>query len=1186
MSTENETNIATAVADVEINDENNSTTDVVSEESTAVETPVETTPVPPPSINDENAFPTLGSGVVATNKNAVSWGPSMKTTVSSGSVSSAPSSNGNSSNNLTAGVARSKNVQEAFNISHIAALNIIKTEFIKIVSDLKKAHNVSIESTLSTKTQDRSFIVTGKPNDVARVRRELVRRLTKPVAESFKVPASTRSAIIGSGGRNLKPIVEATATKIDIERSQTPSSTDQEDDDEITVTITGDVDGVLEAKKSILAIVEEETKTLTARITVPERVRPFVQPLESSEEDLVVAGPNKNGIITISGLRDEVISKKNELSQEFDSLNKKIKVDVKTIPKKYQQFINTEQLWKEFQVVVKLPDGEDDTEVEFVGLEKNVDAAIKSARNTSSQFVIDSLVISRAHGGDVVHARRLAAFLSYSGLLKEIGKQHHTSIQAPPYSKLAGDELSSIAIETSGPSSDPASIQASRKAIIDTVNRFTPSRFLVVSDLSSFFAKRVVHATEGTAKVENVAVVPLSELSNNATDDIIFVALDGKDDEFAPTQEEIDSRLRNTAESLDELRKAQEHLKRVVLDVPSDKQQFIAGPNGTTLASLIESANSVNIVLHNDGKAEADDKVFIEGAKTDVVKVEKEIATLLADAADQTDLYSFVLETTVPTSVLSRLIGKSGSNLKEISEKFAVNIDVDKEDSGEKTGLKITGYKFNVKEAEVHIAHAAKRWADEITKTLIVAKQYRASLIGSNGQNVKKLQTKYNVAIHFDRTTDDVTIKGPSRGVAKATEELKDLLDFEIANGYTKELTVPVAAISRIIGRSGENVNRIAVDTGVDVRVHKGPDGSETGTIVLTGSRTGLTNAEKQIEAIVKEVEDTITVELEVDQKYFKDILGPKGATKQKIITQALGNSEGVAAKLLHVPEAGSDVSVISSTGPKKVVENIIEQIKAIVADKESAIQETLEIPKNKHRLLIGAGGFVRRSLEDEFDVYLDIPKAESKSDSVVIQGQPANVEKAKAKVLELTADSWKTVVEVPVNVHASVFQRGLFAKDVRIEHNVDISFGDANRKAQKLSNAVPTLPDGVRGEGEETEKFTVVEDKPVENDDVIPWRLSGEDEEVAKVEKLIKDAIAQHSNDDTIGFFWFKTPEKVFRKVIGSQGSRLNSLRKKSGAQITVPKPSDKVNDIIYIKGPKAAVEKAEKLLRSEISA
>lgn len=187
MSTENETNIATAVADVEINDENNSTTDVVSEESTAVETPVETTPVPPPSINDENAFPTLGSGVVATNKNAVSWGPSMKTTVSSGSVSSAPSSNGNSSNNLTAGVARSKNVQEAFNISHIAALNIIKTEFIKIVSDLKKAHNVSIESTLSTKTQDRSFIVTGKPNDVARVRRELVRRLTKPVAESFKV---------------------------------------------------------------------------------------------------------------------------------------------------------------------------------------------------------------------------------------------------------------------------------------------------------------------------------------------------------------------------------------------------------------------------------------------------------------------------------------------------------------------------------------------------------------------------------------------------------------------------------------------------------------------------------------------------------------------------------------------------------------------------------------------------------------------------------------------------------------------------------------------------------------------------------------------------------------------------------------------------------------------------------------
>jgi predicted PilT family ATPase len=1172
---------ATEVGTTEVHATQVDVTDVIS--PAEIDESAESEPVSaPPSISDEDAFPALGSGVTTVSSQPVSWGPSMRSVVST-PVTSA-SSNGNA---LSKGAARSKNIQDRFHIPSAASLNLVKAEFVKIITDLKKKYSVSIDSTLSGKTKDRSFVINGLPDDVSAARKELVRRLTKPVKISFKVPATTRSAIIGASGRNLKPIIDSTGAKIEIERNQTPIA-DVDEDETIAVTIEGDVDGAQEAQRLIMVIVHEETKNLTARINAPENLLPFIKQFDISSETLTVTGPNKNGLIIISGLRDEVLNKKTDITKDFETLAVKIKTEVKMIPKRFHQFINTDDLLAQYEVVVEIPTDDGDEQVKFIGIPKNVEAAIQAARTTSSQFAIDSLLISKAHGGNVVHARNVAAFLTHSGTLKAIGNENKTNVRGPSYDKLASSELPAVAIETTAPTSETTAIQASRKAVIEKVNRFSPSRFLIISDISSFFAKQIASVMEVASKANNVHVVPLSDLSRGATDDIILVALDGQDDEFAPTQDEIDLRLQATSAALDELRKAQAELKKVTLDVPSEKQQFIEGPNGTTLSSLISSVGSIDIRLHNDGESEANDKVFIQGSKADVSKIEKEIESLLKDAADQKDLYSFVQETSVPTSILPRLIGKSGANLKEISDRFAIRIDVDKDSTGEKTGLKITGYKFNVKEADHHISNAVKRWVDETTKILTVAKNYRAAMIGSNGQNVKKLQTKYNVTIHFQKSSDDVIIKGPSRGVTKATEELKDLLDFEIANGYVKELRVPEAAIARIIGRSGETVDRIALHTGIDIRVqNEGEDEgeSETRNITLTGSRKGLTEAEKQIMAIVKEIEDTVTIELEVNPKYFKDILGPKGATKEKILSKALGNSDGISRKLLQIPEAGSDSNKISSTGPKKVVEKIIDQVKELVAEKESSVTESIEVPKEKHRLLIGPGGSTRRALEEEFNVIVNVPRSNEKSSVVTINGQPENVKKAKAKVSELTADSWKTVVDVPAYVHAAVFQRGLFTRKLRIEHNVEVTFGDSNRRAQNLSNKAPAIPKDTRGSEEVNFKFITVDDEVTKNEnDTIPWRLAGDDSEVAQAENLIQEAIKRHSDDDTLGFLWVKDPANTFPKIIGSQGARLNNIRKKSGAQITVPKPTDKVNDIIFVKGQKTAVEKAEKLLSAEI--
>lgn len=1142
---------------------------------------------PAPSINDENAFPALG-GLSINGKSTPaqsSWGPKLKLT----------------SKSTSSPINRSSTIQEAFNINTAVSIDISKIEFSKLVNELKKKFDVSIESTLSSVTKNRSFIVTGSAQNVLNAKKNLVRRLTKPVEIKFKIPSKTRSAVIGAGGKNLKPIIESSGAKIDLEStssSSTPSPNDNFNDDlddQITVTVYGDADGVQEAKRKIIAIVNEETKHLSTKIKIPDNLLKFVKNYDTKSPELNVSGP-KNGLIHLSGLRELVLNEKLNILNNLQNLESNLITETKTIPKQFHQFIDPKEILQKFEVVVEFQKNSE--LVSFIGLLKNVNESINFARNQSSQFLTDSLIISKAHGGNLHHAKVLASFFKNSDILSKISNQTNTKISIDSYEELASPSTKQISINISAPKESGAQdIKSARTELINQVNKFTPLRVKIISDIGTFYSKKIPHLVEHASKQNNVHVVPFSLLSSNKSNEIFLIALDTEDEDFAPSQDEINTRLSNVDHSLNELRELDSQLKTLILDVKSDKQQFIEGPNGTTLKNLINLVqNGVIIKLHSNGETDSDDQVFIQGSKQDVSKVHKEIESFLKDAENIKDINSFQVETFVPTSTLSRLIGKNGSNMSQLREQFAVEIEVEKNPINEKAKVVITGYKFNVHEAEAHILASTRRFADETQDTLIVAKKYHPKLLGPNGSYVKKLQTKYFVRIQFDKQTDEVVIRGPSRGVAKAKEELKDLLDFEIENGYTKELIVPTSTIALVIGRGGETLNRISASNNVEIHVSKkeeGEDEPKDRLITLTGSRAGLKQAELEILSIVKESKDNITKEIKVDPKYYKFILGSRGVKKSEIIETAGGADYKNYSKLLQIPDSNSDNDIIISSGPKSIVESIISQVSKIVSEKENAITDTILVPKNKRRLIIGIGGTVRKELEEEFSVNIDIPRSESDSEQVKVVGLPENVESAKAKITELTKDNWKSEIMVPVALQLAVSERGAYLRKLRIEDDVEVEHGDLNSKAIRLSSHLPAIPKEISSpvfeEGEEQPvfKFTVGETKPVEistkEEDSIPWRLIGEDKQVSKVESEIKSFIEQFSKDDTDGYLWVKNPS-VFGKVVGPQGSKIIEIRKSSGAQIYVPRSKDKVNNVIYLRGTKESLAKAEKLLCAEI--
>ncbi|GMF02000.1 unnamed protein product [[Candida] boidinii] len=185
-------------------------------------TPASSPAVAPKRTIDVNDLPALGAGVSPT-ATALSWGPAMKAPAASSATgasksSSTSSASANKSNGSFTPAVKSSTTQVTFIIDGDQQLNVSKPEIAKIVSKIKANNNVNIESTFSTTSNKRTFLIRGTPKNVKDAKREVLKQLTKPIKIVFTIPARLRSTVIGSQGRTLKPIIEATSCKIDIGR--------------------------------------------------------------------------------------------------------------------------------------------------------------------------------------------------------------------------------------------------------------------------------------------------------------------------------------------------------------------------------------------------------------------------------------------------------------------------------------------------------------------------------------------------------------------------------------------------------------------------------------------------------------------------------------------------------------------------------------------------------------------------------------------------------------------------------------------------------------------------------------------------------------------------------------------------------------------------------------------------------
>lgn len=308
------------------------------------------------------------------------------------------------------------------------------------------------------------------------------------------------------------------------------------------------------------------------------------------------------------------------------------------------------------------------------------------------------------------------------------------------------------------------------------------------------------------------------------------------------------------------------------------------------------AADQIPVRVTNSGTT-----VTLKGPEPAVESLADKVNAFVAEAIEDEKERGFTLSFDFPQKHANQLIGKGGSNIKDLREKFDVEIQLND------GVVELKGPQAKAQAAKTHISTLGRQWADEATYTLKVDPKFHRELIGAGGAQINKLQTRYKVQIHFPRSAkparddqsvadgasdvgrrggrrdqepDEVIVKGPKKGADEARDEILSLLQYLKDNSHTAVVAVQAGQIPSLIGQRGSGMDEIRQVSGARIEIPNARDIKDPSTrveITIKGTSSQVAQARKLIDGKRDVFDKTVTKTLEVDKKYHRSLIGAGG---------------------------------------------------------------------------------------------------------------------------------------------------------------------------------------------------------------------------------------------------------------------------------------------------------------------
>lgn len=742
------------------------------------------------------------------------------------------------------------------------------------------------------------------------------------------IPQSARAHIIGRQGANIKSLQEKTGARIEVPRDEKKASmagpVDDLDDEYINVKIEGNSISAAQAREQILKIIGERAAKVNTRIKdIPPEFYPFIanstgdagpaqmrippHAVWSSQFNTPVpaAGqrpafqPAQDHHIQLEGEREAVLALKQGIERRAAELREQLLLQQLEIQRGRHQFIighsglSSEEFFEQTGCAIILPTDEDDDAITIVGPADRINEALEKAESLAQSMNMNNVdhlkwTNKQAPGRGAVHSKNVTRYLRHRNEIDRLEKQYRAHINTP------FSQDGALPWELFLPQGQ--STAAATSDIRGIFESHPPSRMKTV-DVDPFYHRYMQDEVSRHVRESYGVQLVVPTVSETGAPLLLVYEAPGpvgrpyEIPRAAPSQADakiFEEGLRAAEKHIADILSQQDRIITVTVDVPLkfhdrlrrfiQKEQDKRGPN------------QIRIRVSNVGST-----VTLRGPETATQRLAEQVKAFVEQEKADEKERDFTLDFDFPQQYANHLIGRQGSRIRDLRDRFDVEIQV------ENGKVQLKGPKAKASAARSHIESLGKELADETTKTLTVEPKFHRDLIGPEGKTVNRLQDRYNVMIFFPRAEkngegsgaeaageaskprrqqapDHIVIRGPSKGVSSSYDELKQYYDHLKEQSFTGTVTVQRKQLPSLIGQGGAAMEALRQQTDTMINVPHDKESSEPLVeITIKGKKANVEKAKKILEEKKAAFDDTVSKTIDVDRKYHRALIGAGG---------------------------------------------------------------------------------------------------------------------------------------------------------------------------------------------------------------------------------------------------------------------------------------------------------------------
>ncbi|XP_026876745.2 vigilin isoform X2 [Electrophorus electricus] len=1011
----------------------------------------------------------------------------------------------------------------------------------KVCLDIMQRTGAHIELSLA-KDQGLSIMVTGKLDSVMKARKEIVARLQTQASSMVVIPKEHHRFVIGKNGEKLQELELKTATKITIPRPDDPSA---------NIRITGTKEGIEKARHEILLISAEQDKRAVERLSLEKAFHPF-----------------------IAGAYNRLVQ---ELSQETGA---RISIPPPSLPK---------------------------DEIVITGEKEAVAMAIARIRAIYEEKKRKTTTISV----EVKKSQHKYIVGPKGNTLQEIMEGTGVSVEMPPLD--SGSET--IILRGEPDKLGPALTQVYAKA----------KSVMVVEVTAPAWLHRFIIGKKG----QNISRITqlLPRVHIEFTDGEERISLEGPTEEVEEAQAQIQGIIKDLMERMDYTeinidQRFHRHLigknganinrikeqYRVSIRIPQDSERCglvrIEGdPEGVQLArrELVDLAQRMEnertkdliieqrfhrtiigqkgekikevrdkfpeVIINFPDQSQKSDIVQLRGPKNEVEKCAKFLQKLLMELVES----SYSISVPIFKQFHKNIIGKGGANIKKIREETHTKIDLPTENSDSEM-IVITGKKSSCEVARDRILSIQRDLAKLTEAEVTIPAKLHNSLIGWKGCLVRSVMEECGgVHIHFPAEgsgVDRVIIRGPAAEVERARRQLLQLAEEKQVNRFSVMLQAKPEYHKFLIGRGGANIRRVRDRTGARV-IFPSAEEPDQERITIVGREEAVRQAQRELEALIKNLEDVIEDSMVVDPRHHRHFVCRRGQVLREL-------AEEFGGVMVSFPRTGTHSNCIALKGARECVDAAKRRIQEIIQDLESQVSVEVVVPQRYHRTVMGPKGCRIQQITREHDVQVKFPERDESSaqeacpvenggtspetdsaprrcDVITVTGQLEKCELARVALLALVPVTVDVVA--PYDLHRYIIgQKGSGIRKMMEDYEVNIW--------------VP---------------------QPEKQLDVI--KVTGQEASVERARQALLDRVKElqaEQEDRALRSYkvTLSIDPKYHPKIIGRKGAVISQIRKDHDVSVQFPDKSDEQQDMIVIWGYERNVEDARVAIEQMVAA